>query len=482
MGMTVSGLGGGLAGSLDVPTIVSQLIQSESIPQLMLQNQLTAVQSDATAYRAINTTFQSLLSAAQAMTTSATWTTTTATSSSSSVAVASTGTAQAGSVTFNVQQTAVAQSMISTNATPWTSTSDTYGGTLPLSVSDASTPPVLLDTVNPTGTGPGGAVTLGDVITAINGDSKLGLSAAAIQVAPGQYQLGITAKSTGTASAFTLSDPSFKKAAAAANASLWVGDPTTGYAVTSSTNTVTGLMPGVTLTVAAPATAVTVAVAADPKSVGDKMSALVTAANSVLSQISAATATSVGADGKSTGKAGALPGDYTMQNLAARVRNAVSAAVGKLGSPVQAGLQLNSDGTIKFDEDTFVNTLKTNPTLVNQLVDTGQPATTTTDPTTGLTTTVPAVPGIAAQLVTLATAASDSVTGTLVGLAKGQDTEAKQLQSQIDAWTVRLTARQQQLTSQYSSLQTMLSSLQNQSTWLTGMLGSMTGTTSAKSS
>jgi flagellar hook-associated protein 2 len=371
--------------------------------------------------------------------------------------------------------------MISTKSTPWTSTSDTYGPGLPLTVSDAKGN--VLDTVNPAGTGTGGTVTLGDVVNAINGDSKLGLSATPIEVAPGQYQLRITAKGTGTANAFTLSDTTnFKKAAAAADATLWVGDATNGYAVTSSTNTFTGLMPGVTLTVAGQATGVTVSVASDPQSVGDKMSALVTAANSVLSQISSATASSVGADGKSTGKAGALPGDYTMQNLASQVRKAVSAAVGTLGSPVQAGLQLNSDGTIKFTEDTFVKALKTNPGLVNQLVNTGQPATTTTDPNTGLTTTVPAAPGVAAQLATLAKAASDSVTGTLVGLAKGQDAQAKRLQSQIDSWTDRLAARRQQLTTQYSSLQTMLSSLQNQSTWLTGMLGALTGSSSSSKS
>jgi flagellar hook-associated protein 2 len=476
MGLSVSGLVGGL----DVPTIVSQLMQSESMPQINLQNQLAAVQTEAAGYRAINSKFQALLTAAQAMTSSATWSATTASSTSSAVTATSTPTAQAGSLTFNVQNTAVAQSMISTKPTPWSSTSDAYGLTLPLSVYDANNN--LLDTVNPTGTGTGGVVTLGDVVNAINGDSKLGLSAAAIQVSPGQYQLGLTAKSTGTANAFSLSDTTdFKTAATATDAKLWVGDATTGYAVTSSSNTFTGLLPGVTLSVTAPATGVTVSVAADPQSVGDKMKALIDAANSALAQLSAATATGMGADGKSTGRSGSLAGDYNMQNLASRVRSAVSQAVGSLGSPAQAGVQLNSDGTIDFTEDTFVNALKTNPGLVNQLVDTGVPATTTTDPATGITTTTAAVPGLAARLVTLATSASDSVSGTLVGLANGEDTQAKRLQGQIDDWGVRLTARQQQLTTQYSSLQAMLSTLQNQSTWLTGMLGSLTGSSSSSS-
>src|SRR5947209_18799765 len=156
MGLSVSGIVNGL----DVPTIVSQLMQSESIPQQQLQRQLTSVKSQASTYRSINSKFAALLTAAQTMTSSATWNATTASSSATSVAVAASSTAPAGSVTFSVVHTAAAQSMVSTPPTPWTATTDAYGLTVPLTVTDTTTGTVL-GTVNPTGTGAGGAVTLG---------------------------------------------------------------------------------------------------------------------------------------------------------------------------------------------------------------------------------------------------------------------------------------------------------------------------------
>src|SRR5947209_3024947 len=145
MAMSVSGLVNGL----DVPTIVSQLMQSESIPQQQLQSQLTTVQVQASTYRSINTKFSSLLAAAQAMTSAGTWNATTATSSASSVGVAATSTAQAGSVSFTVTQTAAAQSMITNLTTPWTSTTAAYGLSVPLTATD--TPGKTLGQLDPTG-------------------------------------------------------------------------------------------------------------------------------------------------------------------------------------------------------------------------------------------------------------------------------------------------------------------------------------------
>lgn len=474
MGLSVSGLVSGL----DVPTIVSQLMQSEAIPQQNLEMQLSKVQTQATAYRAINSKFASLLTAAQALTDPATWTATTASSSAPSVTVAATSTAQAGSVSFTVDQTATAQSMISNLATPWTATTDAYGLPVPLTVTDTTTGTVL-GSVNPTGTGTNGAVTLGDMVSAINGNSALGLSAAAVQVSPGAYQLQITAKSTGSSHAFTLSDSTdFKTISSAQNATITLGSNSTTtqtQTVTSPTNTFTGFMPGVTLTVSQKeASPVTVAVVPDPQSIGDKMQALVTAANAALSEISKDTDTGRG-NTNSSGKAGPLAGDYGMQSLASKVLSIVSSSVGTLGSPAQIGLQLNSDGTIKFDETAFVTAAKTNPSLTQQFVS-GIPA----QPASGTTPATAAVPGIAAQLAALATSSTDSVTGTIVTLANGEDSQAKNLQSQIDDWTVRLTAQQQALTTRYTNLQTMLSSLQNQQSWLTSMLGTTNSTSSSK--
>lgn len=453
MGLSISGLVSGL----DVPTIVSQLMASEQIPQQMLQNQLAMVQTQASTYRAINTKFQALLTAAQAMTNSATWSATTATSSDPSVTVDSTGTAPAGSLTFTVQSVAQGESVM-TSGTPYASATAAYANSTIQFAQNGTTTSIAV----------GGTGTLSDAANAIN-NAKLGVTASVVQVGTNQYQLEVNSNTTGAASAFTLDGGTgWQTLTTAQNATLQVGI-TNPYTVTSATNTITGLMPGVTMTVSQKTSSpVTVNVVSDPQSVGDKMKALIDAANAAITEISKDTDTGLGSTSGS-GQAGPLAGDYTVQNLAQRVRSIVSSAVGSLGSPAQIGVQLNSsggsvDGTIQFDESTFVNALKSNPSMVQSMVD-GSSGT----------------PGIAAQLSTLATGATDSVTGTLVTLANGEDSEAKNLQGQIDDWTVRLQATQQQLTSQYNSLQTMLGSLQNQQSWLSSMFGTL-GSSSSSSS
>lgn len=468
MGLSVSGLVNGI----DVPTVVGQLMQSEQIPQQMLQSQQTTVNLQASTYRSINTKFQAVLSAAQALTSSATWTATTASASASSVAVASTGTTQPGSLTFAVTSTAAAKSVITQQNPPYSSTTAVFGSSIE-----------VYDGTGTVDRGPitiGGSGTLSDAVTAIN-SSGYGLTAAIVQTATGQYQLQVTSTTTGTASDFSLGSQ-FATVTPAADAALKVGTGPGAYTVTSATNTFTGLMPGVTLTVSQKEASVTVGVASDPKSVGDKMKALIDAANAAIQEISKDTDTGVG-NSNTSGKAGPLAGDYSMQSLAQQVRNIVSSAVGTLGSASQAGVQLanpldpttGDPGTINFDEDTFVAALKSDPSLVQSLIK-GIPADNSTTPPT------PAVAGIAAQLATLAQNSTDSVTGTLTALANGQDALSKNLQSQIDDWTTRLADIKQQLTRTYTNMESMLASLQNQQSWMSSMFNSLTGSSSSSSS
>jgi flagellar hook-associated protein 2 len=227
--------------------------------------------------------------------------------------------------------------------------------------------------------------------------------------------------------------------------------------VTSSTNTFTSLMSGVALTVSAitpsGGTPTTVTVGTDNSGITKKMQTLVNAANAALADIAQQTNTA-------TGTTAALAGDYGMQSLAQQVLTAVSDAVGS-NSPASVGLQLTKDGTIDFDAGQFSATLSANPALARSLV-------------AGTTS----APGVATRLANLAQSATAAVTGTLVTLATGEDAQAKDLQSQIDDWTTRLAARQDQLTTQYSNLQSMLSSLSSQQSWLSSMLASSTKSSS----
>lgn len=432
MGLTVNGLVGGL----NVPSVLGQLMALESRPQTLLFDRLGSVQRVAAAYRDVNSKFLALLTAANALTTSSTWSATTAAASDPSVTVRSDSTAQPGTLTFNVTQAAAAHAVISTGA-GWASTTAAYGAPS-ITVYDG-TGTITKGTITI-----GGAGTLADAAAAIN-TSSFGLTASIVQVAGSAYQLQVTSKTTGASSAFSLG-AGFGVVTAGADAKATVGTGPAAYTATSSSNAFTGLMPGVTITVSKPVTGVTVTVASDANGVATKMQALVDAANSALSSIASHTDTS-------RGTTAALSGNYTLYDLAQRVLTAVSSAVGTDGSAAQAGLQLTKDSKITFDKAAFAAQLTANPALTQRLVN-------------GTATT----PGVAARLATVATAATNSVTGTLVTLANGEDMLAKGLQNQIDAWTYRLAGRQDQLTNRFTSLQTILATIQNQQSWLSGLI------------
>src|SRR6202030_3510370 len=94
---------------------------------------------------------------------------------------------------------------------------------------------------------------LSSVVAAING-ANVGLSATALQVGTNQYALEISSNKTGTAAAATLDAQAFSASSLGAlqtttqaqNAVVTVGGAG-GYQVTSGSNALTGVLPGVTV-------------------------------------------------------------------------------------------------------------------------------------------------------------------------------------------------------------------------------------------
>jgi flagellar hook-associated protein 2 len=335
----------------------------------------------------------------------------------------------------------------------WTAPTDAHGLASPLEVRDGSG--TVVGSITITGS------TLQDAVDAIN-SSDFKLSAAAVKVGEGQYRLQVAAKETGAAGKFDLGTAgTFTATTVGRNAVLTVGTDTT-YDVESSTNTFDGLLPGVTLTAmtADPAAPVTVTVSADPDAVASKVQALVDAVNSAASNVRTYT-------NNSKGSTAALKGDYAVNQLAGQLLDAVAYAVGDDGSPAQVGFQLTRDGQVTFDKSKFLTALADNPELAQRMI-AGAPAGTDENGDA-----LPAVTGLAQRLLTVAQAASDSTTGSLVKLAEGQDSLVKDIQDRIDAWDLRLAKRKETLTRQFSAMETALSSLKNQSTWLAGQLNSL---------
>jgi flagellar hook-associated protein 2 len=216
---------------------------------------------------------------------------------------------------------------------------------------------------------------LAAVVSGINA-AHAGVTATALQVGTNEFALEVTSNTTGTAGAGTLDTQAFSSSSlgalqtttAAQNAVISLGG-TGGFQVTSQTNALTGLLPGVTVDLAQVSAApVTLTVAPDGSQVVDQVSALVTAANQVLSTISTDTAFN-----QSTNTAGPLNGQTSLTELAQQVLSIVGNAVGTSGAGSDgtvgesAGLALTSSGTITFNQSAFESAYDKNPAAVQAM-------------------------------------------------------------------------------------------------------------------
>jgi flagellar capping protein FliD len=271
---------GGLVSGLDTSTLISQLLRAEAAPQTALKARLSLTEDAASAYRSVNSRFDALRTAAESLLKPETWTAAKATTTAGGVTVSASAGAPTGSLTFDVKNTAATHSVV--RAGGWTATTDPYGATTPIEVRDAAG--TVLGSIPV-----GGSGTLADAVKAIN-DSTFELSATAVKAADGKYRLQVTAEKSGAAAAFDLGTAgTFAVSTQGADAKLTVGSGTSAYDVVSPTNTFTGVMNGVTITVSKPETAVTVQVAGDPDVAATSMQAVVDAANRALSEITVKT-------------------------------------------------------------------------------------------------------------------------------------------------------------------------------------------------
>ncbi len=449
----------GLISGMDTGALVSQLMQIEANPQTLLKQRLSSTQSQATAYRAINTRFDALRSAAEAVTKDTAWNPVKATSSAPSVSVSAGTGAGTGSLTFSVDNVATAHSVVS--AARWTVT----GSQTPADVAYGAGTIEITSGGTTTSVAVGGTGSLADAVKAINADTSLKLSATAVKVSATEYRLQVTAKDTGEAARFTIGAGSdFAPVIEGTDARLTVGTAGLGYQVTSATNTFSGLLDGATITVTEPAGNVTVKLSDDPASVAAKVSSLVGAANGLLEAITSYTRPGTGT--------AALKGDATLRQLASQVLDTVSRLTGVGGAAKAAGLELTRDGTFTFDTEKFTAALAADPDLVRRIF-TGTSTTAGPDGIAGNDDDVTTATGVAGKLEALAKRASDSTTGMITALATSKDSAAKDLESRIADWDIRLELRRTTLSRQFTAMETALGRLQNQSQWLGAQLASL---------
>lgn len=455
----------GLVSGLKTTDLINSLMTIEQVPQTLLKTKLTSTNSFISSLQTINGLVQSLATKATDAAKSASLDVFTAKSSASNVTVAAGTSAAAGSVSFTVGATATAQVGVTAAMTTWSADA------APLTIvgSDGKQ-----TTVTPT-TG-----SLDDTVSAIN---KAGAGVTATKVAAGsaldgtkQYRLQLTATKTGAGGAFevyrgtgdevtagtatnvlTGTGAAVVTAAQDASVTLWAGTAA-AQTVTSASNTFTDLLPGVDVTVSQTTTdPVTVTIGRDSSKAQAVASGLVDAINAITSyygQNTAVTTTTSPTTGTATTTAGVLTGDATTRDAVQRLTSTMSAPVnGK--SPSSIGIVVTKDGDFTFDADAFQKALAADPEGTQAMLS-----------------------GVAANVGAAATAASDKYTGSITTSITGQQSVAKDLTTQIDSWTDRLTMRRATLQAQYSALETSLSKLQSQSSWLAGQLSGLSTSSS----
>ena len=212
---------------------------------------------------------------------------------------------------------------------------------------------------------------LASVVSAINA-AKAGMSATAVQSGTGAYRLQLASTSTGADSTITVDPDAFsgigtlQVLTAGRDAELVVGSGSAGeYTITSASNTVSGVMPGVTLTLKEEsATAVTVSVDRDGEALAAKVEGMVAAANAVLSEIGKLTAYD-----PETKKAGILLGDSTVRTIQTNILSAFTSlyGAGTTGSAGVAGIEVDRNGVVTFDKAVFLSEYNEDPDSVEQL-------------------------------------------------------------------------------------------------------------------
>lgn len=442
----------GLATGMDTSGIINSLMRIEAIPQTLLKNKASASQSMVTSLQTLNAKIASLAELSKATAKPGALDLFTAKSSSEGVTAKAGAGSTAGSVDFTVDRLAQTHAGVTAAMTAWPSDP----AVLTFMAADGTRTEVTAASTN-----------LDDVVTAVNASATAGVTAMKVATGNGEYRLQLTSETSGAAGSFTayrgssadldagtatdlFAEPGAAviKTAQDAQVTLWAGTAA-AQAITSSSNTFTGLLPGVDVTLASvPAAPVTVTVAGDNEQVTKKAEELVTALNGIFAYIKSNSAVTPAAGSAGT-KAGIFTGDSTVRDANQRLLSAASQPVGGK-SPSEIGIIITKEGNFTFDAAKFSAALAADPALVESTLQT-----------------------IAGRVEAAATITSDKYTGLITASINGQQSVVKNMQDQILKWDGRLAAREETLKRIYSGLEVQIGRMNSQSAWLASQIATL---------
>ncbi|MGI9538626.1 MAG: flagellar filament capping protein FliD [Miltoncostaeaceae bacterium] len=231
-----------------------------------------------------------------------------------------------------------------------------------------------------------------------------------------------------------------------------------GLTVTSSTNEITGAIPGVTLTALGTGTS-TITVAEDDVAIDSGVQEFVDAFNSLISNINATTSYDA-----ESGDRGALQGDQTITAIKFQARSIIGNVVGGLAgtqydSLAQIGITSNRDGTLTLDSTVLKDAIADDADAVRDVFG--------FDDASG---TIDGTDGIARQLSEFAdTFSNDILSARLTGITSSLSRMDDRIASLEDLMLVK----EDRLRRQFSAMEVAITQFQGQSADLASRLGSL---------
>lgn len=438
---------GGLASGIDVNSLIDGLMSVARLPVDQLTKKKSQVDAATQTISSLSSKLSTLKAAALALTTSTGFASYTAASSDPAIVASATGSANVGSYAIAVSALAKAQKSRS-DVVASATTALGMSGSIAIAVGSSASVTVNVASGD----------TLADIATKISA-SGARVSASIMNDGTGSRLL-VQGLDTGAANAFTMTEsgttlglgtPS-NTYQAAQDASLTVD----GMAVTSTTNQLTGVIPGVKLVLAnvtsAPAT---VSVSSDPTALHQKITALVNAYNDFVN--SAHNASGFGSTKASNS---VLAADSAVRAALHRVGGLFSSPVpgttGLYTTLASVGITGKRDGTLSFDATKLDAALAADPATVQKLF--------VTDTTTGATGVMKSIMDAVDALVTGDTAPLQARLDSLSKQSKTLDDQATKMQARLDDY-------QAQLQKQFLAMDQAVSKYQAMSKALTASLG-----------
>jgi flagellar hook-associated protein 2 len=324
--------------------------------------------------------------------------------------------------------------------------------------------------------------TLATVETAIN-NLNFGVTAQIINdgSATAPYRLSLTANNSGSAGQVVFDAGTTSLGAetlvSAQNAAVFLGGDSSAQPllITSSSNQVTGVIPGVTLSLTGVSDSpVQLNVSNDPSGVESQLTSFVTNFNTLADLLGTLTAFNT-----TTDQGGLLLGDSTAQNIQADMYSMLNTTVqtgGDVHTLADIGITVGNDGQLSFDQSTFEQAYATDPSAVEQLFT----ATQTVTGTDGKTTTKQL--GVGYAIDNQVDALIDPQTGSITLENQGLGQQVTNFQDDITNLNQVLADKRNVLEEQFNNMEQVLAGLQTQQQSIDSLSGDTSSSSSSKSS